>query len=33
MMDAKQLTLALGARWYSRYGAAPCPVCQVECNP
>lgn len=28
MMGARALTLALGGRWYGRYGAAPCPVCQ-----
>ena len=30
MTDAKEMTLALGGRWYGRYGAAPCPVCQPE---
>lgn len=28
MTDARELTLALKGRWYGRYGAAPCPVCQ-----
>ncbi len=30
MTDARSLTLDLGGRWYRRYGAAPCPVCQPE---
>ena len=30
MTDARELTLSLGGRWYGRYGAAPCPVCQPE---
>lgn len=30
MIDARTLTLALGGRWYRRYGVAPCPVCQPE---
>jgi hypothetical protein len=30
MTDARELTLALGGRWYRRYGAAPCPCCQPE---
>jgi hypothetical protein len=30
MTDANGLTLALGGRWHGRYGAAPCPVCQLE---
>ena len=30
MTDARELTLALGGRWHSRYGAAPCPCCQAE---
>jgi hypothetical protein len=30
MTDARELTLALGGRWHGRYGAAPCPVCQLE---
>lgn len=30
MTDARELTLTLGGRWYGRYGAAPCPVCQPE---
>ncbi|MGX0975928.1 hypothetical protein ACSSVY_001638 [Roseovarius sp. MBR-51] len=28
-MDAKQITDALGGKWYRRYGSAPCPVCQA----
>jgi hypothetical protein len=28
--NARELTLSLGGRWYQRYGAAPCPVCQPE---
>jgi len=28
--DAETLTLALGGKWYRRYGVAPCPVCQPE---
>lgn len=28
--DARAVTLNLGGRWYGRYGAAPCPVCQPE---
>jgi hypothetical protein len=30
MTDARELTLALGGRWYRAYGAAPCPVCQPD---
>ena len=30
MIDASDLTLALGGKWHRRYGAAPCPVCQPE---
>ena len=30
MTDARTFTMALGGRWYRRYGAAPCPVCQPE---
>ena len=30
MMTAQTLSLQLGGRWYGRYGAAPCPVCQPE---
>ncbi|SMC69205.1 toprim domain-containing protein [Primorskyibacter flagellatus] len=30
MRDARDLTLALGGKWYRSYGAAPCPVCQPE---
>lgn len=29
-MDARELTMALGGRWYRRYGTAACPVCQLE---
>lgn len=32
MIDARDLTHALGGKWYRRYGAAPCPVCQPERN-
>ncbi|SIT74896.1 DUF7146 domain-containing protein [Pontibaca methylaminivorans] len=28
--DVRAITAALGGRWYGRYGAAPCPVCQPE---
>lgn len=28
MTDARDLTQELGGKWYRRYGAAPCPVCQ-----
>lgn len=28
--DAKALTHALRGRWHGSYGAAPCPVCQLE---
>jgi hypothetical protein len=28
MTDAREITLALGGKWFQRYGAAPCPVCQ-----
>jgi phage/plasmid primase-like uncharacterized protein len=28
MTDARDPTRALGGKWYRRYGAAPCPVCQ-----
>lgn len=28
MNSAQDLTLALGGKWYRRYGAAPCPACQ-----
>lgn len=28
MTDARKITLALKGRWYGRYGASPCPVCQ-----
>jgi hypothetical protein len=30
MTDARELSIALGGRWYGRYGASPCPVCQRE---
>ncbi|MDB3929342.1 toprim domain-containing protein [Paracoccaceae bacterium] len=30
MMTAEILCTQLGGRWYGRYGAAPCPVCQPE---
>ena len=30
MTDARELTLALGGKWYGRFGAAPCPCCQPE---
>lgn len=30
MTDARTLTLDLGGKWYRSYGAAPCPVCQME---
>ena len=30
MINARTLTLDLGGKWYRRYGAAPCPVCQPE---
>jgi hypothetical protein len=32
MTDARDLTTALGGKWYRKYGAAPCPVCQPERN-
>ena len=28
MTDAREITLSLGGKWYRKYGAAPCPVCQ-----
>ena len=28
MRTAQTLCTQLGCRWYGRYGAAPCPVCQ-----
>lgn len=28
MTDARDLTNALGGKWYQRYGVAACPVCQ-----
>jgi hypothetical protein len=30
MTDARTLAIALGGKWYGRYGSAPCPVCQPE---
>lgn len=30
MTDARDLTNALGGKWYRRYGAAACPVCQPQ---
>jgi hypothetical protein len=30
MTCARELTLAPGGRWHGRYGAAPCPVCQLD---
>lgn len=30
MTDARDLTRALGGKWYRSYGAAPCPVCQPQ---
>lgn len=30
MTNARDLTNALGGKWYRKYGAAPCPVCQPE---
>ena len=30
MTDARELTTALGGRWYGRYGACACPCCQPE---
>ena len=30
LTDARDLTQSLGGRWYSRYGTAPCPLCQPE---
>ncbi|MCM2560921.1 toprim domain-containing protein [Lutimaribacter sp. EGI FJ00015] len=30
MSDARDLTQALGGKWYRSYGAAPCPVCQPQ---
>ena len=32
MTDARDLTQALGGKWYRKYGAAPCPVCQPDRN-
>ncbi|WP_218014198.1 DUF7146 domain-containing protein [Rubellimicrobium roseum] len=32
-MDARELTLQLGGRWYGSYGKCPCPVCQPEPRP
>jgi hypothetical protein len=30
MTDARDLTRALGGRWFGSYGTAPCPCCQPE---
>ena len=30
MINAQNLSRQLGGHWYSRYGTAPCPVCQME---
>ncbi|GIX12816.1 MAG: hypothetical protein KatS3mg118_3005 [Paracoccaceae bacterium] len=30
MTDPRDLTRALGGRWFGSYGTAPCPVCQPE---
>lgn len=30
MTGAKELTTALGGKWFQSYGAAPCPVCQAS---
>lgn len=30
MTDARTLTMDLGGKWFRKYGAAPCPVCQPE---
>ena len=30
MTDAREITLALGGKWFRRYGAVPCPVCQAS---
>lgn len=30
MSDPRAITLALGGRWFGRYGVAPCPACQPE---
>lgn len=30
MMDAQHLTREFRGKWYGRFGAAPCPVCQNE---
>lgn len=30
MSNARDLTNTLGGKWYGRYGAAPCPVCQPQ---
>ena len=32
MSNARDLTNALDGKWYRKYGAAPCPVCQPERN-
>ena len=28
MIDAREITLSLGGKWYRKYGSAPCPICQ-----
>ena len=28
MTDAREITSSLGGKWYRKYGAAPCPICQ-----
>ncbi|MEP3636372.1 MAG: toprim domain-containing protein [Paracoccaceae bacterium] len=30
IIDPKQVTQGAGGKWYGRYGAAPCPICQPE---
>jgi predicted DNA-binding transcriptional regulator AlpA len=30
MINAQNLAQRLGGKMYSRYGTAPCPVCQTE---
>lgn len=32
MTDARTLTQDLRGKWYGRFGSAPCPVCQPECQ-
>jgi hypothetical protein len=29
-MNAQELTIFLGGKWYRRFGASPCPVCQPD---